>query len=71
LNLALAMAALFVWQQTIAVIRRRAKKTGATEIKNVVRLREDPWCQAYISRGMLLNCRLPALALVFKRTSSA
>lgn len=65
--LALIAIAGLVWQGTISSIQRRAIKIGAAEIKDYVRLREDPWCQAYISIGLTLNSGLLVLAYVIKR----
>jgi|GEM_PF-3922039 len=67
LYLVLTVAAFFVWRWTIAAIRRRAQKIDAMEIKHFVRLREDLWCQGYISIGMILNFGLLVLAYVIKR----
>lgn len=67
LYLALTAAALFIWRWTIAAIRRRAQKIDAMDIKDFVRLREDPWCQGYISIGMTLNSGLLVLAYMIKR----
>jgi DMSO/TMAO reductase YedYZ heme-binding membrane subunit len=67
LYLALTVAVFFVWRLTVAAMRRRAQKIGTTNIKDFVRLREDTWCRAYISIGMLLNCLLLALAFVIKQ----
>lgn len=68
LYLALTVAAFFVWRLTVAAIRRRAEKIKATQIQDFVRLREDPWCQAYISIGMIVNSGLLVLAYMTKRT---
>jgi hypothetical protein len=67
LYLALTAIAIFIWRWTIAAIRRRAQKIDAVEIKDFVRLHEDPWCQAYISIGMILNNGLLVLAYVIKQ----
>ncbi len=68
LYLVLTVAAFFILQQTVAAIRRRAEKINTMDVNDFVRLREDPWCQGYISIGMTLNSGLLVLAFVIKRT---
>jgi hypothetical protein len=71
LLIVLTVIDLYVWWCTVSAIRRRAVEIGADSAEDIVRLREDPWCRAYVTIGMVSNCGLLALIYFVKRSMMA